>query len=244
MKKQFIISYTVVTIVLFTLSSCLNFSKETVRGNGEITSRSQELSPFQSVSVFGSFKTTYVVDPQYKVSIVAESNLMEYILVDVEEGILTIKVDENISFNTKEEINILIQGPAPGSISQAGSGDMVIGTITHDAAINITLAGSGSISGQIHVPRASMNLAGSGSINISGVVGGLLTEVTGSGIIDAGGLTSSNTDATVNGSGSIHAGSSDKLTARVTGSGQVYYLGDPEIESSITGSGAVIPDQK
>lgn len=239
MSKQNFITTAIISILLFSITSCLNFSKTTIRGNGELTTNVQELGPFHSLSVAGSFQTTYVVDPQYKISIVAESNLMEHILVEVDQGVLTVKTNDEVLIDPKEDINLLIQGPPLNSVTQAGSGDMVIGTIANDAAINITLTGSGSISGQVNVPNVGIKVTGSGKVEISGRVVGSKSEITGSGSIDASELSSAGAEAYVQGSGSIYAGSAERLTATVLGSGNVFYSGDPELESSVNGSGKI-----
>lgn len=239
MRNQNINLIAILSILVFTVSACLNFSKENIRGNGELISNSQELSPFQSLSVYGSFQTTYVVDPQYKITIVAESNLMEYILVEVDQGVLTVKVNEEVSIRPKEDINLLIQGPALSSVAQTGSGDMIIGTFSNDAAIDISVTGSGSISGQVNVPNVGIDVTGSGTVQISGRVIGLKAEITGTGTIDASELISAGAEAYLQGSGAIYSGASERLKATVLGSGNVYYTGEPELESSVNGSGKI-----
>lgn len=237
MRKHLFITSIILSIV--TITACLNFSKSTIRGNGDLTSQSKELSPFSSLAVFGPFQTTYTVGPQYQISIEAESNIMEHILVEVDEGILTVKVNDEVSINPKKDINLNIQGPPPGSISNFGSGDMVLGTVANDAAINIIMTGSGSIAGQVNVPNVGIKVTGSGKVQISGKVIGAKSEITGSGSIDAGELTSAGAEAYVQGSGSIYSGKADRLVATVLGSGSVYYIGDPELESSVNGSGKI-----
>jgi len=233
------ITIAILCIIAITCSACFDFTKEKVIGNGELTSTSQELSPFHSLSVNGNFKTTYMVDPQYKISIVGESNLLKYIKAEVDKGVLVINLDEEVSIQPSEDINLLIQGPPLSSIVHSGSGDMAFGTITNDAAIKITLAGSGKISGLINVPNVTVMLTGNGHINLSGQVIGSNVTVVGSGSFKAPDLVSSATEAQVKGSGSIYTGRPDKLTATIVGSGNIYYKGDPELVTSVTGSGKI-----
>ncbi|MEO0725653.1 MAG: DUF2807 domain-containing protein, partial [Bacteroidota bacterium] len=78
---------------------------------------------------------------------------------------------------------------------------------------------------------------GAGDIELDGSADDISIGISGSGDVDAMGMTAQNCDVRVSGSGNVKVHATQQLNVRVSGSGDVYYRGNPNVQSRISGSG-------
>jgi hypothetical protein len=72
-----------------------------------------------------------------------------------------------------------------------------------------------------------VKVSGSGQVFASGQIGTVRVDVSGSGDVDLSGLKASELDASVAGSGSVHAHAFESARVDVSGSGSVRVEGNP-----------------
>ena len=77
-------------------------------------------------------------------------------------------------------------------------------------------------------------------MDLAGSCGKLQVRVSGSGDVNAYGLSAREVEAVVSGSADIKVTASEALKARVSGSGDIHYRGNPEnLDTRTSGSGDV-----
>ncbi|MFC2087430.1 head GIN domain-containing protein [Bacteroidota bacterium] len=247
--------------LFFTLffSSCSEVFFDCVRGNGNITQETRDLSGFTKLTLEGSFEVSLVQSDEYEVIVDADENLIDYIETDIRNNSLIIGTTKGRCVKSRNTIIVRVAMPEIHAISMAGSGLIYTDKIiTSD--MDVVLAGSGDIdieelicdnlnirqfgSGDIDIYVDALNhvkisLSGSGDINILGVSETSDIKIYGSGDVDASNLNHVSCDAYIEGSGDISVSASDYINVRIIGSGDFYYKGNPVLDIDDDGSGEV-----
>ena len=213
-----------------------------VKGNGEVTTETRNTGDYDGVKCAGSMDYVLVAGTEGKITIEAESNLMEYIVTEIKNNNLIVKVkkgyDLKPSFNKTLKVTIPFKDIS--SVSLAGSGDVWNEDKIKSNSLDISLAGSGDMVLDVDANSVEGSLAGSGDMTLKGNTNDLTVKLAGSGDIDAFGLQANHTKASVAGSGDISVVSNKSLYARVSGSGDIEYKGNPDKEDTkVSGSGTI-----
>lgn len=240
MKKS-----TFLIAILFTIAgittSCAQWGNDKrVKGDGNITTRTIQTEDYDVISTVGSMDFILVQGIEGEIKVTTDENLQEFVKIKSGGGVLTVTLENYISYNSKHGIVITIPVEEISEASLTGSGDL-IGKDTFSAKeFTTNLTGSGDVSLQINAESVYTNLTGSGDITLTGTTKMLEGKVKGSGDLHAKGLASNSTNITVHGSGDAEVSSQNSLTARVTGSGEIKYSGNPTTkDTDVSGSGSI-----
>ena len=112
-------------ILILTSISVYGQWQKHISGNGSFTTKSFDLSGFNTIGTSISGKITISKSNQFKVSLYCESNLMDYIEIFVKENSLKIQCKKGYSIDSKE-IDLKIEMPDLEKLSSAGSADIVV----------------------------------------------------------------------------------------------------------------------
>ena len=75
--------------------SAQNWSSKKTKGNGSIVTEDRTVDAFNKLKVGGSFRVVLTSDRTKEVSIKTDENLMDYIITEVKDGALIIKMKKN-----------------------------------------------------------------------------------------------------------------------------------------------------
>ena len=213
-----------------------------IKGNGDVTTITRSTSDYDGIRCAGSMDFKLVKGTEGKITIEGESNLLEYIVTEVKNGSLVVKVQKGKNLNPSNNKPLIITIPYKDieSVSLSGSGDVWNeGAITANE-FKASVAGSGDMILNIDTKSTSASVAGSGDLTLKGKTTDLKTSVAGSGDFHGFKLQSINVNASVAGSGDIDVNCSGELKARVAGSGDIEYRGNPTKEDTkVVGSGSI-----
>lgn len=227
----------VLTIVAtLTLVGCVD-GLVGVRGSGNVTTETREVSGFSEVALEGSGEVTITVGDKESLTIEAEDNLMSHLTSDVANGRLVLGTRDAIV--TTRDIVYTITVTNLEGITVSGSGDIEVGELI---APNFTteIRGSGRIEvSNLEADRLEVIISGSGEIDTSGTSTELDVSIPGSGRFDGEMLKAVNARVSISGSGFAVVDVNDTLDAEVSGSGTIEYLGSPTVISTVSGSGSI-----
>jgi len=229
-----------ICIGFFLFTSC---GWRTVRGNGDLTTDDRSHTDFKGVKTAGAFDLYVTQGSSYDVKIEAEENLMEYIVTEVNDHVLVVKVKSGINLRPRKDIKIFVTAPAFRQLSIAGSGDIVAEEeLRSDATVSFSIAGSGDISVRsVYAPGVKVKIAGSGNVKISGETRSAEYRIAGSGDIKCPDLKAENAEVHIAGSGGVWLFASQSLDVHIAGGGDVYYKGNPlNVKKKIAGSGNLV----
>ncbi len=203
----------------------------------------QAVESFSAIDYRLPGKLTVQNGDRFEVQIKEKGRHPDKTRTKVIDGELIIYADNDLAGN---DFDIVVTTPTFKKLKNEGSGTVSIQyNFNPDASLELEASGPGSIFtlNAINAAKISAKVYGVGDINLSGGIVGtteLDAFVKGSGSIHAFFLNTKNTNAVVSGSGNVECNVLAKLDAHVTGSGNVLYKGNPAIVNPvITGTGKV-----
>jgi len=232
---------TLLAILTVSIASA-QWGQKKIKGNGNFITKQITTSDYESISVAGAFYVTLVKGKEGKISIKAEENILEYILVESKNGDLQIRTEKGYNLNpTKgKRIEITVPVEEVEKVNLAGSGDIVGDFTIKVTNFKASVAGSGDIKLMIDAQTITANVAGSGDIELKGKTDNFNGNVSGSGDIKAFDLLAQKSKVAVSGSGNIRTTCSEFIEARVSGSGDIEYKGKPKkVDTKVAGSGKI-----
>ncbi len=228
--------------LLITISCSAQWGKR-IKGNGNNTTIERSVGSYDAVSLAGWFDVDLVAGEEGQLILEGESNLLEYIVTDVKDGKLRIKVKKG--YNLKPSswdngIRVTVPIESVNAVKLSGSGDVVGKTTIKSDKFETALSGSGDLTLDIESNSIEASMSGSGDINLSGNTENFEVSISGSGDIKAYDLEADNVDATVSGSADIKVTANKMIRARVSGSGDISYRGNPsKVDTKSSGSGDI-----
>ncbi|WP_225036215.1 head GIN domain-containing protein [Winogradskyella sp. SM1960] len=233
-----------ITVLIFLLSTTLVSAQwgksKRIKGDGNIITSTATTASYNAIKTAGSMDFQLIKGKEGNISIKGDSNLIPYIITEVKNNALLVKIKKGYNLKPTETIVITIPYESISAVSLAGSGDVENSGIIEANHFKVSLAGSGDIDLQIASKTIESTLAGSGDIELKGKTTNLTTTIAGSGDFDGDDLNSTNVDATISGSGDISVHCNGELKVRISGSGDVKYSGNPtKKDTKISGSGSV-----
>ena len=218
------------------------WGNEKIKGNGEVISKTRNVSDYDEILVAGNMDVSLVSGKEGELTISGESNLIPYLLTEVSGGALKIYIEKGYNLRTSLNENLIVTVPFTHleKVKLSGSGDVYSESTIKTDDFSTSLSGSGEIKLKIEASEVFVNVTGSGSIEMQGGTENLECKLTGSGDLKAYDLTAQKANVSVTGSGDVKIMVSEDLTARVTGSGDIKYKGNPKKEDKkTTGSGDI-----
>ena len=234
-------SITVLVFLLSTTLSCAQWGNgKKIKGDNNITTTTRSTGSYDGLKAAGPMDFNLVQGTEGEITIKGDANLLEYIITEIKDNKLVIKVKKGVNLKPSQTIVVTVPYESINHVSLAGSGDIEnSGTIKADE-FKVSLAGSGDINLNVSAQNIESAIAGSGDISLNGSTTDLTTKIAGSGDFDGKNLKSTNVTAKITGSGDITVVCNGELKARITGSGDITYSGKPtNKDTKITGSGSV-----
>ncbi len=204
----------------------------------------RHLSGFHAVNVAGSFDVLIKQGSTESVVVDAPADVISYVLTEVNGGTLKIYTKDTKDgwrnlFNNKK-IVVYVTVKTVDAISLTGSGDVDFKNGLTANSLKLSLTGSGDVSGKVSAKSLEASVTGSGDMKVWGRAETSSVNLTGSGDYSGSDLTTTNTSASIGGSGDVSVNASGNLQARVAGSGDIHYSGHPKnVTKSKSGSGDI-----
>ncbi|GAB5564022.1 MAG: head GIN domain-containing protein [Winogradskyella sp.] len=238
---NFLKSIAVLVLVTCSINANAQWGKsKKVKGNGDITTVNRSTNDYNGVKVSGSLDVHLVEGNEGDISIKGDSNLMEYIITEVKNNNLVVKVKKGFYLKPSKSLIVTVPYESINNIGIAGSGDIKnSGTIKADE-LDISVAGSGDIDLNVNTNSLESSIAGSGDIEITGKTENLVAKIAGYGSFNGSDLDSIDVTVKISVSGDADVVCNGNLIVRISGSGDVNYSGTPKNkDTKISGSGSV-----
>jgi hypothetical protein len=201
------------------LGDSSNSTSSTTEGSGVPATQAREVAAFDSVDLAGSNNVVIRVGEKQSVVVRADDNLLDRVTTEVQSGKLVIANTPG-SFTTKSPMSVEVDVPTLDALTLSGSGNIVVTGIDADG-LEVTLPGSGTLTGNGTATRLDVTVGGSGMVQFTRLV-------------------ANDVRAVVSGSGSIFVTATKSLDASVSGSGAILYTGNPQdVTKNVTGTGAI-----
>lgn len=213
-----------------------------IKGNGTMTTTTRSVGEYDQVKVAGFFDVRLLAGSEGALTIEGEENLLEYIVTEIKDGALKIRVQKGKTIRPSNRMMIRVTVPFTGidGVSLSGSGDVWNEDIITADSFKASLAGSGDVKLEIEARNIEANVSGSGDLTLTGKAENIEASLAGSGDINARNINAANADVRVAGSGDISVHATKSLKARVSGSGDIESYGNPDKQDTkVAGSGDI-----
>ena len=225
---------------LMILSSCRwNINHKRIKGNGNLESESRDISRATKIKLMGDMDV--ILDSgATAIRVEADENLLPYIITELDDNWLELKMKRGVSLSTSNPMRIYITTPTITHIKVAGSGNVSSDRkFWSQQEINFDIAGSGNITIDVNTPQVDADIAGSGNLNISGETRDVDVSIAGSGNYKGLDLKAENAKINIAGSGDAMVFADVKMNARIVGSGNIKYKGNASVDRKVIGSGSI-----
>lgn len=127
-----------------------------------------------------------------------------------------------VSFSSGKGAKVFVTMPSIAQAAVSGTGDLSVDRVAGQG-FAVDVSGTGAVRvGEARVGKVAIAISGSGDVTIAGATQALTARVSGTGDIDARGLTAASAEVDASGTGSI--------TARVNGAAQVSASGTGDVD--------------
>lgn len=227
-------------IAIITLANSCIFWGERVKGNGIVTVEERTGLKAHKIKLAGFMDVELSQGAGTTVKVEADENLQEYIITKMEDGVLVVKMRNNINFINSNRLKVYITTDRLEQLSLSGSGN-IIGTNKFTGAdqLKLRVSGVGDLKLDLNSPSLDASISGSGSLQLAGETRDAKIQISGVGDCNASNLKAENTTVKIAGSGDVKIFADAKLDISISGIGSVYYKGAANVSQKISGSGEV-----
>lgn len=224
----------------FILSSCHYVLGERISGNGNITTKQQNVGSFNAVDVGGAIEVHVKQDAAQSVKIETDENLVQYIEVYTEGNTLKIHPRNGINLDPSRDVIIYVSAPAFKAIGVSGA-SKIIGDNAISGNDGLTIDASGASKIMIELDGGSVggDVSGASSINLKGQVSKVDFQASGASHINAFDLVADEAIADVSGASSMEITANKNLKAEASGASHVRYKGSANVNSNTSGASSV-----
>lgn len=228
-------NFIVLALLLGLVSSC----GIGIRGNGEVATRSVQITNFNSLDISGAFAVELTQGASYSITITTDENIHPHIDMVKSGSTLAISSRKNIAHST--ELLVKIQMPALEEIEASGAVNLrTLNTFSGD---DLKLDFSGAQESNLSVNYSNIEISSSGAseTTLSGTAENLSIDGSGACEVKAKNLAVEDADLEFSGAGNAVVNVKDNLSVNISGAGEVRYVGSPAIKSDISGAATLLP---
>lgn len=231
--------YLTIIILILGIASCVNGQiRRTVYGNKKVVKKERTAGSFSGIRVSTGIDVYLTQGDKMSLSVEADENLHEYIVTEVNNGVLNVYTDANIReaemkrvYVTMKEIN---------SLSTSSAGDLIGETPVRTDDLKLSASSAGDIKLEVYARNINADVSSSGDITLSGEADMIDASLSSAGDLNAFNLKVKEADVSASSAGDADIYVTDRLTARASSAGDVNYKGDPKyIDAHSSSAGGV-----
>lgn len=182
---------------------------EDIQGNGDIVEQERPVGAFARVSLAEGLHGDVIVGPETSVKIRGDSNLLEFIRLELRDGVLTSELDGRMGLFPSQPIVVTIITP----------------TLKELRALNGTHLSASGIDTESFVLRASTHAR----VNVSGSAGKLTLAATNDSDVQAGELAVETASIGVSGSTEVRLHVTQEIFGTASGGSSITVQGNPPV---------------
>jgi len=229
-----------------------------VKGSGNLDTQEFNFSDFTHVEVGSAFEVEIVQSDSYSVSVTADDNLFDYILVSKQGTTLKIslKTAQYIDTTTRAEISmpqlhsLELSGATHGTVSGFSSTESLevelSGASSLDLAemsagdVEFDVSGASKVTGDITASDAKFDLSGASTAQLEGSASDIIVKASGASRVELAGFPVNNADINFSGASTGTVNLDGRLDADLSGASKLSYIGEPTMGTINTSGGSTL----
>ena len=229
----------VATVLGVLLTSCNFDFNMGVKGDRNVTTTDRALtSDFNAIEVSRGLDVYLTQGETEGIRVQADKNLQEIIKVEVENGVLNIYAEENISSAASKKVMVNFKNI--NKILTSSGSDVVSTTIITADKLEIHTSSGCDVELEVDVENLICEASSGSDIKLSGITSTFRADASSGSDIKAAQLKALKTNAQANSGADITVNTSKELTANANSGGDIKYYGNPEkVEKNDSPSGNI-----
>jgi hypothetical protein len=249
----------VIVIMGLLLVPCVSGCFIPVSGSGDLVTEEFSFTDFNRVHVGSTFEVEISQSDTFSISITADDNIMEYIIVNLSGDSLQVRLKQGYNYHSITAIakigmpdieRLELSGATEGILNDFVTSNDV--TLNVSGASNLTLSalssgdvrmeisGASRVSGNLVAGDVNFEVSGASNLSLTGSGQALKAEVSGASRISLDNFTTDNADIDLSGASTGVVNTGGTLDAEVSGASTLYYIGNPLMgDIDISGASSV-----
>ena len=201
-------------------------NRKTVNGNNKVVTKERETASFEGLRVSTGIDVYLKQGNKEAITVQADENLHEYILTEVQDGILRVYTEVNI--RNAEEKRVYVTMKEVRSIKTSSAGDVIGESAIKTDKIDLSASSAGDIKLEIYAGEIEADISSSGDITLEGEADILGADLSSAGNLNAFNLKVREADVSVSSAGDADIDVTEKLKANASSAGSIHYAGNPK----------------
>lgn len=162
--------------IAFVMSSC---NKKKIKPSNNVTIETRQLSGYNRIDVSDAMEVELTMGSQELVQVEANENLHEYILIDVVNGTLKIRMKNNISVKSGATIKIYVNALAMESFLIEGASRVELTNDLITSNFDLDISGASSFQGGITATESDVRISGASKVEVWGATTNADVDISG-----------------------------------------------------------------
>ena len=226
--KTKLLAFLTTVIFLFTSSCVYVLSMDHVKATGEVVKEKRTVDSYNSIDVSSGIHVILKQTGNYSVEVEANENFLEYIIVEVKENTLHIKVENGTSLmgGTK---NVYVEIDKVEDIEISSGASANSEGIISGSEMEVSVSSGARADLNIEAEEIDVKASSGAHINLEGKVTNEMDANASSGAhIKAPDFDGRELEASVSSGAHISVGDFKEIDASVSSGGHISYSGDPD----------------
>jgi hypothetical protein len=226
-------------IILGSLVSCVQAQfRKTVYGNEKVVREERQAGSFDAIKVSTGIDVYLRQGNREEITVVADENLQEYILTEIQGNVLNVYTEANIRDAKEKKVYVTMKDIR--SVKACSAGDVIGESSIKTDEIEIDASSAGDIKLDLRAEKISVDISSSGDVTLSGDAERLEADLSSAGDFKASELRVKDADVSVSSAGDASIFVTESLKARASSAGDIHYSGNPKyVDAHSSSAGSV-----
>ena len=141
----------------------------TIVGSGKPATKRFDLADFTGIEITNTFHATITRADRFAVSVTADDNVLEHVLVDKDGPRLRVRLEGGRSYRLRPNtLELTVTLPVLEALNASGAGRALIEGFASDRPFHVDLNGASSLGGSIKAGDAEFELSGASTVKLRG----------------------------------------------------------------------------
>jgi len=253
----FVVTLLVTASLLAVFTGCRG-DTQAIIGSGNLITQEMDSTDFTKLEIGHVFQAKVTRADSFFISITADDNLLEYVVVRKSGNTLRIYLKGGYAYiSTTKMVEITmpkldklsLSGASQGEVSGFRSSDRLEFEVSGASSLNIDdlkagdtgfeISGGSHVSGGIEISEGGFNVSGASSIDLEGYAGDASVEASGASRVNLANFSVSNATVRISGASVVTVNTSGTIDGNVSGASRLTYLGNPALTIEMSGDSTV-----
>ncbi len=225
--------------LLILLPACDWFANsKTIQGSGIKARQEYPIEDVDELKVAGSGKVILKQGDTESLVIEADDNILPHIIIEVDDGELSIHPEHNSNLRSKSGIVYYLTLKKIEEIELSGAVELE-SSLIEAKKLEFGLSGATKVKARIKTDTLEIEGSGASKLYLEGETNKQKVEISGSTHYDAGSLQSESAEIEVSGASRVTVAVRKKLEVEASGVAVISYKGDPQVTIDSSGAASV-----